>query len=130
MYSVFRVTHENISLPLIDKIGNEMNLLKEGVYKGIRKAKDGFACEISEASLWKEHIQEIIAFLHLFRNQITELEKNNYEIVVDVAIELTDFSNDGIGLFLFHDIDFIKVLEQSKVNYEISLYIDPKNCLE
>ena len=122
MYTVFRATKKVFSFPLVEKIGAEMNELKSGIYKGLRKAGDGFACEITESTLWDEHVQDIIDFLFLFKNQIMELEQNDYNMAVDVAIESMDFCDSGVGLFLFHNKDFLKALELSKVNYEISIY--------
>lgn len=124
MYTVFRVTHENFSFSFIEKIGAEMNALRNGVYEGLRKAGDGFACEISKSTLWVEQMQNIKDFLFLFKRQIAKLIRNNYEITVDIAIDSADFSDidDRVGLFLFHSKDFLRALESYKVNYEISIY--------
>jgi hypothetical protein len=127
MYSIFRATSEKVSIDFINKIGETMNTKKKDIYKGLRKSRDGFVCDISKSSLWATQIQEIKYFIEIFKDDIKLLKSTGYEVVIDIAIDPTDLSKQTYGLFLYHDNVFIKILFEAEIDYEISIYKGDSN---
>jgi hypothetical protein len=122
MYSVFRATSKNVSVDFINEVGKNMNIKKENIYQGSRKAGDGFSCDISKSVLWTEQTKEITCILKLFNNEIKLLKSNGYEAVIDIAIDSADLSKQKYGLFLFQNNCFIKEIAAAGIDYEISIY--------
>jgi predicted MPP superfamily phosphohydrolase len=122
MYSVLRVTSENISKDFLDEIGNQMNSLVANTYEGIRKKEDGFSCEISKSDLWFDQIKEVSKFLNIFKDQIKTLRANGYGATIDIAVFPNEFKPQNYGFFLFHNSDFLQLLVDTGVEYEMSIY--------
>lgn len=120
MYTIIRFIVDKDKILLLDQIGLSMNKLKDNVYSGIRRAGDGFTCELSSDLDWDLHRKSIIEFLKIFFHQVAEINQLPGAVTVDVAIEPEDIQN--IPKVLHCDLELLSMLVSCGVKLELSIY--------
>ena len=90
MYTVARFTADPPLLDDLVSLGLSMSSVRPGVFTGLRKRGDGFACSVSSASVREEHLSEIQRFVAEFSEVIRQATRLGAEVTIDVAIEAED----------------------------------------
>ncbi len=115
MYTVIRfIIKDPVILEKAKLIGAELNEIIPGVYEGMRKARDGFACSMSSNEDWMEHQQDLIGFILKIENSIVKAKAEGISIVVDISVDSDPSS-------LLNSYRFSGELLKKLVNYGIDL---------
>ena len=122
MYTVIRFLATPERLETLTQVGLAMNAVREGIYTGLRKAGDGFCCEILEGSQWHEHQGEILRFLTEFGESIKAAIRGGATVTVDVAVEPEDRQSSGAVLVLRSERDLLASLTSCGAEFEVSIY--------
>ncbi len=121
MFTIIRFTSISAGHEDHERIGAQLNLLIPGAYRGLRRAGDGFASELSEAGCWVDHRTAILKFVHAGCAAIAEAHEVGIDVCVDVAIEPEDLA--GPQVFSLHaDPELIQRLAEAGVSLEFSVY--------
>jgi hypothetical protein len=121
MYSVMKFIKADKSLlEVANLIGHEINSIKAGAYEGIRKAGDGFACEVSDLENWEEHQKLIISFIQELKQPIVRSKSIGFKVVLDVAIEPEDLKS--VASFFKFNSELLTSLVACQVDLEFSVY--------
>jgi hypothetical protein len=120
MYTIIRFTAPKEDVSSLEKIGMAMNEHQAGAYTGLRRAGDGFACELSSSSRWQDHQQKIVGFVDSFSQFIQEAHDAGASITVDVAVEPEDLTK-GTHVLRLDDL-FLARLSDHHVALELSFY--------
>jgi hypothetical protein len=118
MFTVVRFSSEFSLLPTLMELGSEMNGVRPGVFSGVRKAGDGFACDISSSDSWQDHAREVIRFVEEFRDIISRALSAGARVNFDVAVEPEDRGLRSV--FLDHSL--LNTLVGAQVTFEVSFY--------
>lgn len=122
MYTVIRFLATPERLETLMQVGLAMNAVREGIYTGLRKAGDGFCCEIWEGSKWHEHQREICSFLTEFGESIKTAIRDGATVTVDVAVEPEDRESGGAVLVLRSERGLLASLALCGAEFEVSIY--------
>ena len=122
MYTVVRVTVDAAKVGELDIVGKSMNELRQGVYTGIRKAGDGFSCEVCTDEGWDRHKEAISRFAHDFAVPLRRLVGIGASVIFDVAVEPEDRKGRGRVLVLRGDVPFLYMLACDGIGLEVSIY--------
>ena len=122
MYTVIRFVAETIYLPMLMKIGTAMNAIRPGVYTGLRKAGDGFSCEICTGIGWAKHHREILSFIADFSELINQSIRDGASVTVDIAVEPEDQKSHRGVYAIHHDHKLLVALASCGAELEISIY--------
>lgn len=122
MYTVIRFLATQERLQALTQVGQAMNAVREGIYTGLRKAGDGFCCDIWEGPEWHEHQREILRFLTEFGESIHAAIRGGATVTVDVAVEPEDRESDGAVLVLRSERDLLASLVSCGAELEVSIY--------
>lgn len=122
MYTVIRFTANPESLGALIEVGMAMNALRPGIYTGLRKAGDGFCCEICGSREWVEHQREILRFLTELRAPINHAVQSGASVTVDVAVEPEDRESSGAILVLRCEQAVLAALAACSTEIELSIY--------
>jgi len=122
MYTVVRVTADGAKVGELDVVGKSMNELRPGVYQGIRRAGDGFSCEVCEDEDWDRHVQAIFRFVGEFSMPLHRLVEVGASVTFDVAVEPEDREGRGPVLVLRGDVSLLEVLARGGMALEVSIY--------
>src|SRR4051794_8713549 len=117
MYTVIRFTASSQNVREISLIGEAMNKVRSGVYSGLRKAGDGFACDISKSDSWEDHDAAIRAFVAEFAPQIVQTRTIGGGVTVDVAIEPED-CRERVPVVRANP-ELLKILSSHHVTFEV-----------
>jgi hypothetical protein len=120
MYSVIRFLSSPEHHPELIRVGQSLNLGEQEVFRGIRRAGDGFSCDLSSTPTWPEHRSAIMAFVTLHSRQIAATLELGGQVVVDVAIEPEDCDRPVASLRL--DANLMNLLAEHGVEFELSIY--------
>jgi hypothetical protein len=72
------------------EVGAQVNAVRPNTFRGIRKAGDGFSCDVSISGLWSDHANAVMEFLSDFRDPIQRAIATGMEVAFDVALEPED----------------------------------------
>lgn len=97
-----------------------MNRIRAGVYDGLRRAADGFACEISNSDEWSIRSDAISAFVIDFGEFIDRARELGASATIDVAVEPDD--QRGFFQVLRCDPRVLELLAKHWIALEISVY--------
>jgi hypothetical protein len=122
MYTVIRFTADPSKIDEITSVGVAMNTVRAGIFAGLRKAGDGFACEVCADTNWEVHQQEILRFVTEFGEFIERALQLGASVTVDTAVEPEDRESAGAVLVLACKPDFLAALASKGLRMEISLY--------
>lgn len=122
MYTVIRVTADGAKVGELDIVGESMNEVRPGVYKGIRNAGDGFSCEVCEDQDWDQHVQAISRFVGEFSMPLRRLVEVGAAVTFDVAVEPEDREVGGPVLVLRGDVTLLEMLARGGMALEVSIY--------
>jgi len=118
MYTVVRFSSDSVLLPALADLGSEMNGVRPGVFGGLRKAGDGFACDISSSDSWQDHALEAIRFLQDFRDIVSRAISLGAKVGFDVAVEPEDRGFRSVLL----DNALLSALAEARATFEFSVY--------
>lgn len=122
MYTVVRFAFNYLKKNEAAEIGMSMNALRPGIFTGIRKAGDGFSCEICADASWEVHVREILRFVAEFDEFIQMALRLGASVTVDTAIEPEDRASAGPVLVLACAPAFLEVMASKGLTIELSLY--------
>ena len=122
MYTIVRFTSEPSLIGEIEELGRSMNLLRPGVFTGIRKRGDGFACDISDDPAWGVHMREIQRFITEFNEAIGQALRVGASVTMDVAVEREDREGGGLILVLDWSSEELAAFASAGLRLEISMY--------
>lgn len=122
MYTVIRFIANPARLGALTEIGRAMNTIRPGIYAGLRKAGDGFYCEIFGGQKWGEHQQEILRFLTEFGESIKAAIRGGASVTVDVAVEPEDRESGGTVVVLRCEQGVLAALASCGAELEVSIY--------
>jgi len=118
MFTVVRFASDPSVLPALEALGSEMNGVQPGLFRGLRKAGDGFACDICSSDSWQDHAREVSHFVGKFREIIARAISLGVEVGFDVAVEPEDRGLRSVVL----DNALLSVLADAQVTFEVSVY--------
>lgn len=121
MYTIIRFTRVPTNNDLLKDIGSELNESIPGAYTGIRRAGDGFACDVSNADAWKQHRDAIMLFLERADHSVHKAREYDIDVCVDVAVESEDSTGRNV-LSLYLDRELMARLVAMDVGLEFSVY--------
>lgn len=123
MYTVVRVTTDPSKLGELERVGRSFNGIRPAVYEGIRRAGDGFACEVSGDECWEQHVISILSFVREFSEPLRRAVELGASVTFDVAIAPQDRKDLGkIVLALRFDAALLAALAEPGIALEVSLY--------
>ena len=122
MYTVIRFLAGPDRLPMLIRLGTEMNAIRNGIYTGLRKRGDGFSCEICSDKSWQVHQTEIIAFVGDFGSIIKQSVTAGASVTLDIAVEPEDIEEHRPILVLRHGVELLSALSSCGVALEVSIY--------
>lgn len=122
MYTVIRFIANPDCLGRLIDVGMEMNAVRPEIYAGLRKAGDGFCCEICVGQEWSEHQREILRFMADFGNLISTATQGGAVVTIDVAVEPEDREATGAILVLRCKRDVLAALSSCGAELEVSIY--------
>jgi hypothetical protein len=122
MYTVVRFMVDPERRDDLLRIGARMNVARAGVFTGLRKAGDGFACEVCADPSWQVHAQEILRFVADFEPCIQAASQIGANVTVDVAVEPEDAGAGRLALVLGWDAALLGALAAAGVRVEVSIY--------
>lgn len=121
MLTIIRVTAQRKEdLPALDFIGTEMNRIKTGVYKGLRRKGDGFACEVSTSFDWRDHEHAALDFVTQFSVQLEQARKLGAAVTIDMALDVADFKNPIEGVHF--GAGLLRALGEREISLEVTVY--------
>ena len=122
MYTVIRFTANPDCLGRLIDVGLAMNAIRKGIYAGLRKAGDGFCCEICVGREWGEHQREILQFVTEFGHSINTATQGGAVVTIDVAVEPEDRESTGSILVLRCEREVLAALSSCGAELEVSIY--------
>jgi hypothetical protein len=90
MYTVARFLADTSGMGKLVEVGEAMNALRQGVFTGLRKRGDGFACEVCEGTSWPSHERAIGEFVTEFAGPIQQARSAAVAVAIDIALEVED----------------------------------------
>lgn len=122
MYTVIRFLGKPECLSVLIEIGTAMNAVRTGIYPGLRKAGDGFCCEVCCSPGWGEHQLAILRFIADLGEFIDKAIKGGAIVTVDVAVEPEDRASGTPILVLPCGHDLLVALASCGAELEMSIY--------
>ncbi len=122
MYTTLRITTDAAHQDALLRLGEQMNRKRAGVFSGLRRAGDGFSCEISGSPSWEAHVQALHAFLRDFAETIAQARQLGAAVTVDVAIEPEDRSASSAPLVLAVAPSLLVEMSALGLRLELSVY--------
>lgn len=122
MYTVVRFTIDHLKMNEIADIGVSMNALRQGIFTGIRKAGDGFSCEVCTDTSWEVHVREILRFTSEFSEFIEKALRLGASVTIDAAVEPEDRESTGTVLVLACAPAFLEAIASRGLRMELSIY--------
>ena len=122
MYTVIRFVGAPELLNALIEVGSAMNAVRTGIYTGVRKAGDGFCCEVSSSPEWGEHQREILQFITDFGEFIKKAVQCGGSVTVDVAVEPEDRESGSLILVLRCEHELLAALASCGAAVEMSIY--------
>lgn len=122
MYTVIRFTGEPAFLTTLMKIGTAMNAIRPGVYSGLRKRGDGFACEVCADAEWGTHHAAILAFIDDFKEIIKQSTEAGSSVTVDIAVEPEELKTTRSIFVLHYEHSLLAALASCGAALEVSIY--------
>jgi hypothetical protein len=122
MYTVLRITTDAEHRDALLQLGEQMNQKRAGVFSELRKAGDGFSCEVSSSPSWETHVEALHAFLQDFAATIAQARQMGAAVTVDVAIEPEDRSASGALLVLAVSPFLLAEMAALGLRWELSVY--------
>lgn len=122
MYTTLRITTNAARQDALRQLGEQMNLKRAGVFSGLRRAGDGFSCEVSSSPSWDAHVQALHGFLRDFAETIAQARQLGAAVTVDVAIEPEDRSANGAPLVLSVAPSLLAEMAALGLRWELSVY--------
>lgn len=122
MYTVLRITTDAARREALQQLGEQMNLKRAGVFSGLRRAGDGFSCEVSSSPSWEVHVQSLRAFLRDFAETIAHAQQMGAAVTVDVAIEPEDRSASSTPFVLAVSPALLTEMSALGLRWELSVY--------
>jgi hypothetical protein len=124
MYTIIRFTAAKEMVDRLATIGADMNKVRAGMFAGIRKAGDGFTCDVSRSHDWAEHMSGIEEFVQQFERTIELVVELGGRVTVDVAVDPEDIT--GIYRSIDFDDALLKTLVAHRLVLEITVYPGPE----
>lgn len=90
MYTVARFLIDPKHLDELHEIGERMNTVHPGIYRGPRSRLDGMAVDVARGGTWLNHSQSIASFVRKFSEQIQSARALGADVTIDVAAEPED----------------------------------------
>jgi len=118
MFTVARFFSDPSLLPTLVELGAEMNRARPGVFSGLRKAGDGFSCDISASDSWQDHARDMLRFVNDFRDVVARAISLGAKVHFDVAVEPEDHGLRCVVL----DRVLLSTLAEAQVTFEVSVY--------
>src|SRR4051812_17292259 len=118
MYSIIRFTAQADRLAELEEIGRDMNTLRTGVYRGLRRAGDGFACDLSSSGDWREHQNAARQFLEIFGSHITRAHQTGARTTIDMSLGHEDLVKPIESLHF--GAEFLRIVSTSGVALEVT----------
>jgi hypothetical protein len=122
MYSIVRFTLPKDRAHELIPIGERMNGREPNVFSGLRRAKDGFACEICSTDRLEDHLQDVEDFLCVHRASVDEAVALGATVTFDIALGGNDKPASAPYLSLPFQPEFLRLLAEAKARLEITLY--------
>ena len=122
MYTVLRITTDAARREALLQLGEQMNQKRAGVFSGLRRAGDGFSCEVSSSPSWDAHVQSLHGFLRDFAETIAHAQQMGAAVTVDVAIEPEDHSASGTPFVLGVSPSLLTEMSALGLRWELSVY--------
>ena len=122
MYTVIRFIGDSACLPRLMKIGAAMNEIRPGIYSGLRKRGDGFACEVCADAEWGKHHASILAFIADFKEIIKQSIEAGSSVTIDIAVEPEELKTDRRIFVLNYEHRLIAALASCGAALEVSIY--------
>lgn len=126
MYTVARFSCQREDIKLAIEIGEMMNLIESGIYRGIRRKADGFACDVSESLEWSSQKDAMTSFMRRFERPIGQAIQKGISVSFDVAVGAED-RVERILTSLWIDVEFMTSLVKNGVDLEVSIYPGPED---
>lgn len=123
MYTVIRVTADGARLEEFWAIGESMNEVRAHMFQGLRRAGDGFSCDICDDAHWSTHRTEILKFMDEFSISLQMAQTLGVSVTIDVAIEPEDIHESAPVEAIRCDSAFLRVLADRGVDLEFSMYL-------
>lgn len=121
MYTVVRFLAPTGRLSSVDEVGNLMNQIKPGTYSGLRRAGDGFACDVAKDGDWAAHARAIEEFLDSFPLVFGKARELGVAVTFDVAVEPEDIHFSGVSVFRL-PADLLARVAAARASMELSVY--------
>jgi hypothetical protein len=122
MYSVIRFTLPKERAHELVPIGERMNERQPGVFTGLRRAGDGFACDVSRADDWAAHVVAARELVGLHAEVIREAISIGARVTLDVALGDDDRKASSIALSIVCPPDLLCLLGEAHVVFVVSVY--------
>ena len=122
MYSVVRFTIDQGRVGELREVGEAMNQVEPGIFEGLRRAGDGFACEISTSDRWSDHVAALQRFVERHAAAIQGAVARGARVTFDVAIDADDQSAAHIALVLGFSPAILSELGAAGVGVEVTMY--------
>jgi hypothetical protein len=122
MYTVVRFTTDHDHLVSVTDIGQRLNAVRPGSFRGIRKAGDGFSFDLCDRDQWVHHHEAIISFVTVVGEIIREAVSLHIAVTADVAIEPEVFMDGKKLATLRLDEDLLRKLFESKLAIAVRRY--------
>jgi hypothetical protein len=92
MHTIIRVTAaRKEDLRALESIGLDMNQVRPAVFSGLRRKADGFACDVSSSTDWRDHERAALDFLNTFSSHIEKVRLLGARVTMDMAFDFADF---------------------------------------
>jgi hypothetical protein len=121
MLTIIRVTAQRKEdLPALALIGAEMNQIRPGVFTGLRRRGDGFACEIATSADRLDHERSALDFVTQSSPQLEQARNLGAAVTVDMALDSVDFKKPIEGVHFGAEV--LRALGERKISLEVTVY--------
>jgi hypothetical protein len=120
MYSIARFTADKDNLAKLEEIGRSMNGVRPGVYQGLRRAGDGFACDLASGGNWREHQRSATDFVKDFGLHIGQVHHLGGRTTVDMSLGTEDLAKPIESLHF--GVEFLELLSKNTIALEVTIY--------
>jgi hypothetical protein len=122
MYSVIRFTLPKERAHELLPIGARIDERQPGAFTGLRRAGDGFACDVSRAKDWTAHVAAARELVGLHAEVIRDAVSIGARVTLDVALGDDDRRASSIALSIVCPPDLLRLLGEANVVFVVSVY--------
>jgi hypothetical protein len=124
MHTVARFWGPSATAEELLDIGQSLNAVRWGIFRGLGKQANGFTCDVcmdSSRSAREIHAREMVSFISEFGECIRRARASGMSVKFDVAIEPEDRGSAAVYSFTFQP-DVLLAISSAGVALEISIY--------